>query len=156
MNTWIPRNIKMSYLKSLKLVSSIHSNQITPTQYRRNNLIKKLQLQLACVKARLDGRDHIVTIQRLDKNSETGTRQYVQIPFRVKPWWFTDAEGKTIFELRYGSKRIELVEGKTGIEVESLEGLIVIIEKLILAVGQGELDNILEYTSNKSRPSINK
>jgi hypothetical protein len=63
-------------------------------------------------------------------------------------------EGKTIFELRYGSKRIELVEGKSGIEVESLKGLIAIIEKLILAVEQGELDNILEYTSKNLRHSI--
>jgi hypothetical protein len=141
MNTWLPRDIQMSYLLSLKLVSSVRSNQLPPVQYRRNKLIQKLQEQLKCVKARIEGHDHIVTIQRLDKNQATGTRKYIQVPYRIRPWWYQDpTSGKFHLELRYGSRRIELDERKTGIEVDSMENLIEAIEILILAVQDGELD----------------
>lgn len=147
----------MPYLLSLKLVNSVRSNQLPPVQYRRNKLIQNLKNQLECVKARSEGRDHIVTIQRLDKNPETGTRKHVQVPYRVKPWWYQDTtSGKFHLELRYGSRRIELGEGKTGIEVDSMENLIETIEMLILAVQEGELDGCLENTAKNLRSNNRK
>lgn len=145
----------MSHLTALKLVNSTRSNQFPPVQYRRNKLIQNLKNQLECVKARIEGRDHIVTVQRSDKNPATGTRKYVQAPYRIKPWWDQDpTSGKFHLELRYGSKRIEFGEGKTGIEVDSMESLIEVIEILILAVQEGELDVCLENAAKNLRSSI--
>jgi hypothetical protein len=142
----------MSYLASLKLVVSNRSVQLPPVQYRRIKFIKKLREQIDCVKARIEGRDYLITMQRSVKNPDTGTRQYVQVPYRVRPWWYADADGKPILELRYGSKRIELDKGKTGIEVDSLEKLTEVLEGLVDAVNAGELDSNLEKTARTLRP----
>ena len=146
----------MSYIQSLKLVVSNRSNQLPPEQYRRNKLIQKLQEQLECIKARNEGRDYLVTVIRSVKNPETGTRQHVQMPYRIKPWWFTDTDGKTVLELRYGNKRIELAKGKTGIAVENLDSLTLTIEGLKTAIEKGELDSCLESTANALRTNIKK
>jgi hypothetical protein len=147
----------MSYLASLKLVQSNRSVQLPPVQYRRIKLINKLREQIDCVKARIEGRDHLITMQRSVKNTETGTRQYVQVPYRIRPWWYLDtASEKFHLELRYGSKRLELVKGKTGIEVESLEKMTEVLEGLVDAVNAGELDGCLEKTAKTTNLKVKK
>lgn len=130
----------MSHLQSLKVVTSKRPARLSPIQHRRNKLIDKLHEQLECAKARIDGRDLVLTRQRNVKNSETGQRFQMEQQYRVKPWWFTDDAGKTIFEVRYGSRVIEVAKGKTGIEVDSLSDLPGVIELMKKAVDAGELD----------------
>lgn len=130
----------MSHLQSLKVVTSKRPTRLSPIQYRRNKLIVKLHEQLQCANARIDGRDLFLTRQRNVKNSESGQRLQIEQQYRVKPWWFTNDEGKTIFEVRYGSRVIEIAKGKTGIEVDTLGDLPSVIEVMKKAVDAGELD----------------
>lgn len=130
----------MSHLQSLKVVTSKRPARLSPIQHRRNKLIDKLHEQLLCANARIDGRDLVLTRQRNVKNSETGQRLQMEQQYRVKPWWYTNDEGKTIFEVRYGSRVIEVGKGKTGIEVDTLEDLPSVIEVMKKAVDAGELD----------------
>lgn len=130
----------MSLLQALKVVTSKRPTQLSPIQYRRNKLIKKLHEQLECAKAKVDGRDCFLKRNRAGKNKETGERFQIELQYKVKQWWYTNDDGKTILELRYGSRLIEITKGKTGIEVENTNTLVETIELLKRAVEAGELD----------------
>ena len=130
----------MTHLQSLKVVTSKRPSQMSEMQYRRNKVIKKLFEQLECAKAIAEGRECLFKRFRTLKNKETGVRTEVEQHYRIKPWWYINDEGKTIFELRYGSRSIEISKGKTGVEVDGLDKLVETIAILKLAVEGGELD----------------
>ena len=130
----------MSLLQGLKVVSSKRPVRLSPIQYRRNKLIDKLHEQLECAKAKAEGRECLFTRLRTRRNSETGQRFQMELQYRVKPWWYVNGEGKTVIEIRYGSRLIEITKGKTGVELEKPENLIATLELLKKAVDAGELD----------------
>lgn len=136
----LPNGYDMSLLQALKIVTSKRPTKLSPIQHRRNKLIKKLHEQLECAKSKIDGRDCFLKRNRTGKNKETGERFQIEQQYKVKQWWYTNDDGKTILELRYGSRLIEIVKGKTGIEVESSNILVETIELLKQAVEAGELD----------------
>jgi hypothetical protein len=59
---------------------------------------------------------------------------------RVLPWWRVDTDGSYVFFVRVGSKPIEFEKGKNAIVVPSLDKLPAVINILITAVRNGELD----------------
>lgn len=131
----------MSHLQSLKVVPSKRPTRLSPIQHRRNKLIHKLHQQLECAKARLEGHDYVITRLRNVKNTETGDRFQMEQQYRVKPWWYTNDDGKIILEVRYGSRLLELSKGKTGIEVDTADNLTGTIELVMKAIDAGELDD---------------
>jgi hypothetical protein len=58
----------------------------------------------------------------------------------VLPWWRVNAHGSYVFFVRLGSKPIEFEKGKDAIAVPSFEKIPIVIDILINAVRQGELD----------------
>jgi hypothetical protein len=65
---------------------------------------------------------------------------------RVLPWWRVNADGSYVFFVRLGSKPIEFEMGKNAIAVPSLDKVPLIIDILITAVRNGELDEQLAQT----------
>jgi hypothetical protein len=59
---------------------------------------------------------------------------------RVLPWWRVGTDGSYVFFVRVGSKPIEFEKGKNAIVVPSLDKLPAVINILITAVRNGELD----------------
>ena len=74
------------------------------------------------------------------KNGETGEIRAVEVAKRVRPWFFNDANGKLVVQLRYGSKVIDFAKGKNSVEVSNGDELITVFEALKTAVESGELD----------------
>jgi len=70
---------------------------------------------------------------------------------KIKPWWFSDANGKVCLAIKYGARTIELAKGKTAIEVASAEALINALTTVNDAVLAGELDNQIEALSGQIR-----
>jgi hypothetical protein len=64
---------------------------------------------------------------------------------RVLPWWRVNANGSYVFFVRSGSKPIEFEKGKNAIAVPSLDKVPMVIDILITAVRNGELDNQLAH-----------
>ena len=62
---------------------------------------------------------------------------------RVLPWWRVNANGSYVFFVRLGSKPIEFEKGKNAIAVPSLDKVALVIDILITAVRNGELDDQL-------------
>jgi hypothetical protein len=59
---------------------------------------------------------------------------------RVLPWWRLNTDGTYVFFVRWGGKPIEFEKGKNAIAVSSLNKIPLVIDILITAVRNGELD----------------
>jgi hypothetical protein len=66
----------------------------------------------------------------------------------LKPWWFTNIDGKVCVTIKYGSKCLELKPGKSVIQVENTQELLSALELVRLSVASGELDELIERASN--------
>jgi hypothetical protein len=62
---------------------------------------------------------------------------------RVLPWWRVNPDGSYVFFVRSGLKPIEFEKGKNAIAVSSLDKIPLVIDILITAVRNGELDDLL-------------
>ena len=113
----------MSALTALKLVAlkkPVHQPAIV---IRRNKLSSRLWEQIQLAKGQMSGTPFVLMKFRSIKDKETGVRKQVEVPKRIKPWWFQTEEGKVCVSIRYGSWIIELAKGKPSIQVDSVDQL---------------------------------
>jgi len=145
----------MATLASLKLVAAKKPSQQSPAAHRRSKLSSKILEQIQLARAHSTGQSYSPTKTKMATNAE-GERVAVTVPKRIKPWWFTDTNGRVCVAIRYGAKIIELARGKSAIEVASSEALIEALETVNSAVLAGELDAQLEGASVKLRDGFTK
>jgi hypothetical protein len=80
----------------------------------------------------------------------------VEIPKRIREWWFRNDAGKVCVSVRYGTKVIELAKGKHSVEVENALALVKALETIKSAVEQGELDTQIEAASGALKLGFKK
>jgi len=146
----------MSVLSNLKLVAVKKPRNMPAIVVRRNKLSSRLWEQIQLAKSQLEGTPFVVTKFRSVKDRETGLVKQVEVPKRIKPWWFQSDEGKVCFSVRYGSWTIDLAKGKPSVEVESGEELVKALTTIKIAVEAGELDSQIEIASAKLRSGFGK
>ena len=146
----------MSTLSTLKLVAVKKPTHMPAIVIRRNKLSSKLWEQIQLAKSQVDGTPFVVTKYKSMIDRETGLRKQVEIPKRIKPWWFVSDSGKVCFSVRYGSWTIELAKGKPSVEVASAEDLVRALETVKLAVEAGELDTQIETASASLRSGFKR
>lgn len=146
----------MSLLTSLKIVTAKRPAPASPIARRRDMLIAKLNEQVAYARAQQDGGAYAPTRIRTVKDQESGESKRVEMPKRVKPWWFTDDSGKLCLVVKYGTKPLELAKGKVAIELTAHADLIPTLETLKAAVTAGELDAQIEVMSGALRKGFVK
>jgi len=129
----------MSILKTLKLTVAARNVNLTPEQMLRGKLVSYLNEQKALAEAEIGGTAFNAT-KRVTRANEAGEKVRVEAPRHVRKGWFTDAAGKMFFQIRYGSKPLELAKGLNAVEVENLAALPTVIASIIQAVQVGELD----------------
>jgi hypothetical protein len=130
----------MSFIKSLNLTTIQRNAVVSPEKQRRNKLINHLREQLAIAKADADGSNYTVKKRRWEL-TEDGKKFLIEVDKRLKRWWVVNDDGSIVLGVKWGSKLMELDKGKTGIVLDSINSLIIVIDKLITAVDAGELDN---------------
>jgi hypothetical protein len=146
----------MSTLNTLKLVATTKPLHQPAILIRRNKLSTKLWEQIQLAKSQISGQPFVVTKYRSVKDTETGLRKQVEVPKRIKPWWFVADSGKVCFSVRYGSWTIELAKGKPSVEVASAEDLVRALETVKQAVEAGELDTEIDKASSSLRSGFKK
>lgn len=146
----------MSLLNSLKIVTAKRPAPVSPVARRRDALITKLNEQVAYAQAQQDGSTYAPTHIRTVKDQESGESKRVEMPKRVKPWWFTDKSDKLCLVVKYGTKPLELSKGKVAIELAAQANLIPTLETLKAAVSAGELDALIEVMSGTLRKGFAK
>lgn len=129
----------MSILETLKLTAATRNAPLTPEQVLRGKLVSYLNEQKALAEAEINGTPFTAT-KRVTRTNESGEKVRVDAPRHVRKGWFTDAQGKMFFQIRYGSKPLELAKGMNAVEVENLAELPSMIVSIIDAINAGELD----------------
>ena len=137
----------MSILETLKLTTAKKPTHIPAIVFRRNKLSSKLWEQIQLAKSQIDGTAFVVTKYKSVKDKETGLRRQVEIPKRIREWWFRNDAGKVCVSVKYGTKVIELAKGKHSVEVDSAQNLVKALELVKQAVEAGELDAQIESAS---------
>ena len=133
----------MSALKSLTF-TTLPKIGANPILDRRANIIARLEEQ----KLLLNDPNYTRTVRTWVKKD--GQLTPVDKQQRVLPWWRVTANGSYAFSVRMGSKPIEFEKGKKAIAVPSLDKVPLIIDILITAVRNGELDEQLAQTKEPS------
>ena len=146
----------MSALNSLKLVAVKKPRNIPAIVTRRNKLSSKLWEQINLAKSQMDGKPFVVMKYRSVKDPATGLRKQVEVPKRIKPWWFQSEQGKVCVSVKYGSRTIELAKGKPSVEVGSGPELVKALESIKTAVEAGELDQQIEIASSSLRSGFKR
>ena len=126
----------MSALKSLTF-TTLPEIGANPTLDRRTNMIARLEEQ----KVLLKDPNYIRTVRTWAKKD--GRLTLVDKQQRVLPWWRVDANGSYVVFVPLGSKPIEFEKGKNAIAVPSFDKIPFVINILITAVRNGELDDQL-------------
>ena len=123
----------MSTLNALKLSTAKKSLNTTPVVHRRNKLGKKLWEQIQLAQAHLEGKQFTTTRFQTVRD-EDGVRRSVEVPKRVRAWWWNSDNGKIALNVRYGARVVELAKGKSTIEVAAPTDLIPTLELIKKAV----------------------
>ena|SRR5258708_17389111 len=133
----------MSALRSLTFttVPKIGAN---PALDRRANIIARLEEQ----RLLLNDPNYIRTVRTWVKKD--GQLTPIDKQQRVLPWWRANVNGSFVFFVRLGSRPIEFEKGKNAIAVPSLDKVPLVINILIAAVRNGELD---EQLAQRKKPT---
>ena len=134
----------MSGLSALKLVQAKREKGTSPQHARRQKLSTKLGEQIQLAKAQQSGTDFSPVRVRTVKDEVTGQNRKVEVPKKLKPWWWTDDKGKLCITVRYGARTLEIVEGKNAIETDSIADVITSLQVIRTAVDSGELDKRID------------
>ena len=136
----------MSTLETLKFVTVTKPAKLPAIVQRRNKLSDKLWEQIQLAEAKNAGTSYAPLKTKRLKDLE-GNIKTLEVPKRIKPWWFTAQNGKVCLILRYGSKALEISQGKTAIELDKANELIPTLQKIKAAVEAGELDHLIDVAT---------
>lgn len=145
-----------SILNTLKLTAARKSRSLPDVVKRRNKLLMKLMEQRELAAALEQGQHYAPKRLRSLRDADTGARVVKEVAVRIKPWFWTGEKGECLLSINYGSKQIELQKGKTAIDVGGADKLVVVLDTVITAVKNGELDVQIEAASTKLRDGFKK
>ena len=146
----------MSGLSALKLVQAKREKGNSPQHARRQKLSTKLAEQIQLAKAHQSGTEFSPVRVRTVKDEATGQSRKVEVPKKLKPWWWTDDTGKLCITVRYGARTLEIVEGKNAIETDNIADVIASLQLIRSAVDSGELDARIEAISGLMKSGFDK
>ena len=143
----------MAALTALKLENA--KNSISPTQFRRNKLSKKLWEQIELAKAVATGGQYSKRRFKTFKGAD-GSRASVEVETTVRPWWWAQDNGRLALSVRYGTRVIALTPKSNAVECADLSELTAALTTIRQAVDAGELDAQIEAASAKLREGFKK
>ena len=146
----------MSGLSALKLVQAKREKGTSPQHARRQKLSTKLAEQIQLAKAQQSGTEFSPVRVRTVKDEVTGQNRKVEVPKKLKPWWWTDDKGKLCITVRYGARTLEIVEGKNAIETDNIADVITSLQVIRSAVDAGELDKRIDAVMGSVKTGFSK
>lgn len=146
----------MSALSSLKLVAAKRPQQMPQIQVRRNKLVGKIHHQIKLAEALSAGTTYAPTRLRSIRDRHTGEVKTLEMPMRVRQWWFVTDSGSVALTIKYGSKVLEISKGKNAIEVIDGAQLLKALNHVKDAVIAGELDTQIESAANTVKARFKK
>jgi len=145
----------LATLAALKLTAARKPRALPEAVKRRNKLLNKLKEQRELALAQSEGRIYVPKRLRTVRDLD-GSRIVREMPVRIKPWWWTGEKNETLLSVFYGSKTLELGKGKTAVEIANPRELVNVLDVLIAATQNAELDTQIDAASNKLRDGFIK
>ena len=137
----------MSILASLTLSEvSKKSETNTPHLNLRRKMVTAIDEQIAGAAAEAAGQHFSRTVEKVVKNTETGTAEKRAVERSLRRWWWRAADGVHL-ELRFGNRAIKIGTGNSII-VGQPTNLVPTLETVRQAVMAGELDDALKAASD--------
>ena len=130
---------KANPLQALTFAAKPKVNAVNPIELKRTKLIARLNEQRAMVQCLLENTEFTAYKYVYITDDESGEKRKVKRPKRVRPWFYKSAD-KYYFEIKYGTKSLELQKNKPAIDVGSKDELLTVIDTVIDATKQGFLD----------------
>ena len=146
----------MSTLNNLKLTNAKRPLAKPAVLIRRNKLMKKLHEQQMLAEAVAAGKTYAATRLKNVLDTDTGLTKTVEVPRRVRAWWWTGEDGKICLNVKYGSSCLQIAKDKYAIEVGSIEGVIEALHILKKATEAGELDGQIEAVAGEVKSGFGK
>ena len=84
-------------------------------------------------------------------NSETGQTERIEVPKKIRRWYWKEVDGNVCLKLLYGSSQISFNGDSSTIEVKELSKLPDTIDLLMEAVEAGELDEAMKSAMGQRR-----
>jgi hypothetical protein len=140
----------------LKLVQAKREKGNSPQHARRQKLSTKLAEQIQLAKAQQSGAEFSPVRVRTVKDEVTGQNRKIEVPKKLKPWWWTDDKGKLCITVRYGARTLEIVEGKNAIETDNIADVITSLQVIRSAVDAGELDKRIDAVMGAVKAGFSK
>lgn len=138
----------MTFLNTLTFTNALEEKP-SPLQRKRATLVCNLKDQLTLLNT-----PNLVRV-RTKRVEADGHKKTIDIQMPVRPWWKETLDGKMIFVLKSGLKKIEFEKGQTAIVVPNKGALPGIINGLIKAVESGELDKLI-IDKSEIKPIVRK
>jgi hypothetical protein len=145
----------VALLQSLKVTAAKKVIGNNPQVLRRMKLSRKLWEQIQLAKSQAEGTTFTMTKFRTVTDPDGGRRS-VEIPRRVRAWWWTTDTNKLALNIRYGARKIEISKGKNAVEIATAADLVPTLELIKQAVEAGELDAQIESAALKLREGFVK
>ena len=145
----------IAFLQSLKVTAAKKTVSNNPQVHRRMKLARKLWEQIQLAKSQADGIQFTMTKFRTVTDPD-GSRRSVEIPRRVRAWWWTTEANKLALNIRYGARKLEISKGKSAVEIATAAELVPTLELIKQAVEAGELDAQIEAAAVKLRDGFVK
>ena len=142
-------------LNNLTFIDAVKPIKMPVVQQRRNKLSNQLWQQIQIAKSQIE-HTHFVVKRRVTVRDIEGNYKSIERPKRLKPWWFMAADGTLCLSAFYGSKRLELVPGKTSIAVKNMSELLKTLEILKQETEAGSFDKAIEAASGELKLNFNK
>ena len=146
----------MTGLTALKLIQAKKPQASSPQMSRRQKLSDKLFDQIQLAKSEQSGIPLDLKKIRTITDSITGESKRVEVPRKLKPWWWKSGDGKICITVRYGARVLEIVEGKNAIQAESIADVISSLQVIRSAVDSGELDTRIQALTGKEGSQLPK
>ena len=148
----------MTVLSNLKLVTSKKYSTLSPVIQRRNKLIAKIHEQIQLCEAQKAGNTYAPKRYKTYTNKQTGDRMTVEVPKRVREWFWVNEAGKINLAIKYGAKTLTLNKKTKAncIELNTSDDVINTLKALKGDVLQGALDEAIEEVSLATRKGFGK
>ena len=144
-----------SVLSSLKVIARPKIEPKSPVIGKRMKLIEKLEQQHEMATCMIEKRPFEAFREKMVKDPQTGERTKQRRAVSVKPWYY-DSDGHYFLEVKVNNKPIELQQGKPAIDIGDKTALPQVIDTIIKAIEQGELDTYLLAKPSNSKVNANK
>ena len=144
-----------TFLQSLKVTAAKKAIGNNPQAHRRMKLARKLWEQIQLAKSQAEGTNFTMTRFRSVTDPD-GRRRSVEVPRRVRAWWWTTEANKLALNIRYGARKLEISKGKSAVEIANAADLVPTLELIKQAVEAGELDTQIEAAAVKLRAGFTK